>query len=147
MKIKQYIADMMWLDAWASMTAMEVTCQSGTTSTCTSLISTLCNYQTWLWEPGEFQVSPWYDDRTRKYHPYQSDKPCRPHQWGRWAAWVANCAALWTIYYTWARAKAEDNTYKSPDTYGQGSKATDKPQVASYTTVPICKKMELSRQL
>ena len=47
--------------------------------------------------------------------------------------------ALWTIYFTWARAKAEDDMHKNMDTGSKGSKATDKPQVAPYTTVPICK--------
>ena len=54
--------------------------------------------------------------------------------------WAQLDAALWMIYFTQARAKAEDDTHKSADTGGKPSKATEKPRLAPYTTVPICKK-------
>ena len=58
--------------------------------------------------------------------------------------WAQLDAALWTIYFTRARAKnvhsEEDANQKSIDAGGKSTKTTDKPLANPYTTTPICRK-------
>ena len=83
----------------------------------------------------DYDDMPWLDYDTH-FRRQAATKPNEP--------WARLDAALWTIYFTRAKAKnthlEEDTNLKKVEAGGKSAKSTDKPRANPYTTTPICRK-------
>ena len=81
----------------------------------------------------DYDDMPWleYDSHFRWQAATNPNKP-----------WAQLDAALWTIYFAWAKANnthsEKDASQKSIDVGGKSAKTNDKPWANPYTTTPIC---------
>ena len=86
----------------------------------------------------DYNDMPWfvYDSHFRRQAVTKPNEP-----------WAHLDAALWTIYFTQAKAKnthpEEDASRRSADSGRKSAKTTDKPRANPYTTIQICRKWNL----